>query len=271
MNIYSFSHLNASISIFHMGLVENTVDPNKLINIINQVYNNTVRYFGNIFDKLEIEVWDIHRSDIPKNSVVCEGNTCKKVLGIANYAGLTWTGGNVRKIQLSSIVCINDKELELAFCHELGHYIDWFSDFNYSSNPLMPIWNSIRGIHATASTSKVELMAEDIMKFFGSSKAAGSLRTDEHNCLQPYHVRGLHDLLLIWKLASDFIAEAKVTNYISPIKFNTSITNVKYCSLEFEFLLSPIGLKNTFIIDVTGIKLRQKIFFFNLDKYIRKF
>lgn len=280
-NVYEFTKLNARVKIFHAGNYNTTVNIPTLEKIMDETYRNTYRYFGNLFDGLTIEIWDIRRKDIPRNVEVCSTDgKCYTKLGIANYAGLTsaWFNDSERKsstrlIQLNSASCQDEESFALCLGHELGHFIDWLTEFNDSGDLIMGLWKSIRGKDVTPDTPIGELMAEDIMKFFGARGANGSRRTDKYNYRQPYDVRGLRDLLLIWKQASEYINSVKKAGSdIKNLKMSTSLLDASYCSIEFDIVPRLLSFGSTHIlIDKTGIKCQVKFFFFNTYIMLKPF
>ena len=205
----TYNHpLGVQIKIFYLDNPESTVNIDNLNSQINDIYNNTKKFDGNLFTGLTIEIYDYRLTDIPKNTYVCinQVNTLK-TMGIGNYAGLTT--GQLRLIQLNNIALQSKSDMAECLSHEWGHYKAYIMGWNNTDTDFRKYWDIIRGKHATPNTPVVELIAEDLREDEGAIGAIGIERTDKYNYIQADKIQGLKDMYAIWKPGQEFISNFK--------------------------------------------------------------
>jgi hypothetical protein len=221
----------AQVKIFYLNSPEDTFNQANLDSQIDDIYDHTRKFDGNLFTGLTIEIYDYRLPSIPKNTYDCTSTLCKvKTMGIGNYAGLTT--GQLRIIQLNSSCIQSKQDLAECFSHEWGHYKAYVMGWNNLNSFLRKFWNAIRGKHATLTTSVGELIAEDLREDEGATCAIGVERTDVYNYIQADKVQGLKDLYAIWKLADEFINEFYKNNHPTMI---TRITDPLFAFSNDDF------------------------------------
>lgn len=156
-NFIQFTNtLGITFKIYYFSSVEDTVNINNFNLIVNDIYENTYKYNGNLFKDMVIEIWDTKRPDIPKTKTVCNSNLCYQELGIGNYGGLTSYWKNL--IQLNNNVLKSLSNMSNALSHEVGHYKAGKSGFDDLNNPLRIQYDKMRSIHVTPDTSIGEMI-----------------------------------------------------------------------------------------------------------------
>jgi hypothetical protein len=238
-NTLNYLHpLNCMVNIYYVGNdYLRVVNPEILNQYINEIHNNFKKYNDKIFDKATINIWDYLHPDMPKSTKVCDPITqvCTITdMQIAEYAGLTW-GWN-KRTDLNGAYTSTPHSLANLFSHEIAHSIDYNTEFDNPNDIVGKEWSRIRGVHANSEIPKTELMAEDIRLLHGCSNAKGYERG---NYLQANKVKGLYDMLLVWKPISDFIKNN--TNYASILKsaqHKYSDTDFNYYGIQLEFEVS---------------------------------
>lgn len=257
------SFLEATIKVYSVN--KPCVDVELVKKHLSEIYNNTSKYMGNPLKGIIIEFWDKDRSDLPKNIYDSKGNCIQ--LGIGNEAGLTWS--SLKLIQIMSTFCQNSNDLANVLSHEIGHWLDYFTDPDLN-DPLQAIWNNLRSKDSTPNTSPVELMAEDFRLLFGSTGARNIPRADIYHYKQANEIKGLPDFYLIWKKAKDYFNMLAANNITySAIDLMYSDFDTNYISLNFTICKN--GLLIPIRIDRKGVQQKVSFLFFSFYMLIKPF
>ncbi len=210
-----------NIKIFYLQFEEDTCPLNYILSYLNAIYVNIAsNYSKEIFKNLKIEIWNPLRSDIPTEGVN---------VGDLENAGLTW--GDNRLIKLKTL---NNRNIDIykymsnLFSHEFGHYFSSYVGFN-KDTIFKKHWLSYRGIDSNYSTNKDELFAEDFRLLLGS---LGAKDYERGNYVQANKKRGLKDMLLMYKMATDYLSSQPYTNFTN-LRFDYSDANLDFFGMQF--------------------------------------
>lgn len=255
---------DSTIEINYSNKIEEVIDLAVLESFYKDMQNQLGLYYGNFFSGLKMEIWDDILPSIPKNQYAYNEKDrayTLKVMGIANYSGLTWSSNsliqlndnlfnqpeNMRKIHMSNL-----------FSHEVGHWIAFkVLDFNNDSTIFKQRWKKIRGIHANSATPEGELIAEDMRILFGSNLAKSFERGAY---IQATKIAGLSDFYRIWKIAEDYMKEIKKVATIKNPTFNNDSSEFYFEVDMNNWLAKPFNKK----VKVCRNGIYSK-FFFNSD------
>lgn len=188
----------ANVQIHYLKNVSDTIDVNEFVKQLTQLHNRTTPIFGNLFEGLNIQIWNPLREDCPVNTETCDPKThvCNKTYGIGNYAGLTTA--EYKLIELNSATLQTPLEMANCFSHEFGHLIAYNLDFYNEKNPIKILWNTFRGTYATQATPTQELIAEDFRLLFGSDPCLNFERTDSFNYIQVSKMPHMKSFYTLW-------------------------------------------------------------------------
>lgn len=212
-----YYHRGSTIKVFSINSPQDIVDIDNLKNCIDDIYKNTFRWDGNLFQGLTIEVYDINSDDI-----------------MSKYAGLVYYGQKLIKLRAETLKTF--KGMADCLSHEIGHLKANLMGFDDTKNILTQELYRIRLNNQIKLIAPHELTAEDIRHFQGSRETKNVFRTNPdlpHK--NPELVQGLRDFYTIFKPANE---QLKLFNqgtlYTTDLKLFYSNTNFNYIEIIYK-------------------------------------
>jgi hypothetical protein len=215
------------LSFFYKDSLNEVCNENYATFIISEIYDNIKKFIEPDFlNGLTIEFYS-NFLEITKEKMSFY-DSASQTYKIASGLALYFSDSN----KLIKINCPRPQYLSDSYkwysdilSHEIGHIYEHYIGLTKVTS-LYKLWNDIRGNYIAKFESIFEGFAEDFRFLFGSVPSKGSSR---RNYQEPNEIKGLNDLMLIYKYYNKLTQGVKVK--IERIDYRTN--DIKYIGIYF--------------------------------------